>query len=431
MASAELHYSMSSLGAGARNSVATRAGWLRTAILVTPVVSVTLLSKFGVPPFAAQGIGISLALIFVAILMGLLNGCVRVDASRLSLYALAIGVLGAIQILQPEPFSVASLLLLAVLSFPYVIAFTRRDDGNRVVEFFLKLTTFIACCGIAQYFLQYVIGSKWIFPLDDYVPTALLVDGFHGKALMSGNIFRATGVFMLEPSFFSQLLAVAIIVELCTFNNLMRLGTFALAMIVSYSGTGMLVLAVCIPILVVTRRRWDLLLIGVAALVMVIPFWDYLHLDHLLNRLNEFESTGTSASQRFTGGLYIWEHFLWDNPWRTLFGMGTGSYLIAISTAHYPVADMALFKLVFEFGLIGTLLYWIFLFYCFAHSPAPGLVKIAIGVTYFLNGIYVPFAHGLALSLLVWSAIPPQVNSAANETASQRRAARNFAPPEN
>src|SRR6267154_1004882 len=231
MASAELHYSINSLGAAARTSATARSAWLRIAILVMPVVSVTLLSKFGVPPFAAQGIGISLAVIFVAIVVGLFNGCVRVDASRLSLYALAIGVLGALQILQPEPFSVTSLLLLAVLSFPYVIAFTQQDAGDRVVKCFLQLTTFIACCGLAQYFLQYVIGSKWIFPLDDSVPTALLVQGFHSKALMSGNIFRATGVFMLEPSFFSQLLAVAIIVELCTFNNLVRLGTFALAMI--------------------------------------------------------------------------------------------------------------------------------------------------------------------------------------------------------
>jgi hypothetical protein len=29
-----------------------------------------------------------------------------------------------------------------------------------------------------------------------------------------------------------------------------------------------------------------------------------------------------------------------------------------------------------------------------------------VAITYFLNGIYVPFAHGLALSLLLWNSAP-------------------------
>ena len=64
---------------------------------------------------------------------------------------------------------------------------------------------------------------------------------------------------------------------------------------------------------------------------------------------------------------------------------------------------MALFKIVFEFGLLGAVAYFGFLFACLLYSPAPRLLTLAVGITYLLNGIYIPFAHGLALSLLLWN----------------------------
>ena len=65
--------------------------------------------------------------------------------------------------------------------------------------------------------------------------------------------YRANGVFLLEPSFFSQVLAVGIVAELCTFGRLSRLALFGLALIVSYSGTGLIVLAVCLPLCLIGR----------------------------------------------------------------------------------------------------------------------------------------------------------------------------------
>jgi hypothetical protein len=64
---------------------------------------------------------------------------------------------------------------------------------------------------------------------------------------------------------------------------------------------------------------------------------------------------------------------------------------------------MALFKIVFEFGLVGAVAYFGFLFCCLFSSPAPRLLTVAVGITYLLNGMYAPFAHGLALGLLLWS----------------------------
>jgi hypothetical protein len=73
---------------------------------------------------------------------------------------------------------------------------------------------------------------------------------------------------------------------------------------------------------------------------------------------------------------------------------------------------MALFKIVFEFGLVGAVAYCGFLFACLFYSPAPRLLTLAVGVTYLLSGIYIPFAHGLALSLLLWNSAPSKVGRA-------------------
>jgi hypothetical protein len=377
---------------------------LAFALLVTPLIGATFLSKFAFPPFGAQGIGVSIFLLLAALVVGSVIGCLSLEPRRLTLFVMLIGSMGVIQILQPDSFSVPSLLLLAAVHLPYAFSVPRSDDGDRI-RFFLGIVTVFALCGIAQYSLQFVVDARFLFPIENFVPKTFIVQHFNHQAAMEygSQEYRANGVFLLEPSFFSQVLAVAIVAELCTLCRVGRLAVFGLALLVSYSGTGILVLAICLPLCVVTQRRWGLLLAGLFALLVMIPLQQYLHPDRLLSRVAEFGSIQSSGYSRFVGGFYLFDQFLWHDPWRTLFGYGAGSFTSYATRVHYAAAEMALFKIVFEFGLIGAVAYFGFLFCCLFYSPAPRLVTIAVGITYFLNGIYTPFAHGLALSLLLWN----------------------------
>jgi hypothetical protein len=384
---------------------ATAGGWLRFAFLATPLIGATFLSKFAFPPFGEQGIGISLFLLLATLVLGSFSGCLSVEPRRLTLFAALIGILGLIQILQPDSFSIPSLLLLVAVHLPYVFTVPHGDDGGRVMKFFLGIVTVFAWCGIAQYSLQFIVNARFLFPIENFVPNTFIVQHFNHQAAMAygSEQYRANGVFLLEPSFFSQVLAVAMVAELCTLGRLSRLALFGLALIVSYSGTGILVLAICLPLCFIARRRWGLLLAGLLVLVVMIPLHEYLHEDHLLSRVAEFGSSQSSGYSRFVGGFYLFDQFLWHDPWRTLFGYGAGSYTNYATHLHYAAAEMALFKIVFEFGLVGALVYFGFLFCCLFSSSAPRLVTLAVGITYLLNGIYTPFAHGLALSLLLWN----------------------------
>ena len=111
---------------------------------------------------------------------------------------------------------------------------------------------------------------------------------------------------------------------------------------------------------------------------------------------------GADAFARFIGGFYLFDQFLWDDPWRTLFGFGAGSFSEYASRAHYSVAEMPLFKMVLEFGLVGALLYFLVLGYFLFSSPASKILSLAVAIAFVLNGIYAVFAQALALGLLVW-----------------------------
>lgn len=381
---------------------------LRFGLLATPLVGVTFLSKFAIPPLGAQGIDISLMLLPTAAIAGAIGGGIRFEPQRLMLYVTLLAILGLMQIVQPDSFSPSSMLLLAALHLPYVFTVPHSGDRERIIKFFLGIATIFAWCGIAQYSLQFFVNARFLFPIEHFVPASFIVQHFNKQAAVAygSEVYRANGVFLLEPSFFSQVLAVAIVAELSTLARASRLAVFGIGLLVSYSGTGMLVLAICLPIYAVTQRRWGLLLLGVIALVVMIPLLELLHLDHFLSRLGEFGSTQSSGFARFVGGFYLFDQFLWGDPWRTLFGYGAGAFSDYASQSHYPVAEMALFKVLFEFGLVGAVAYFGFLWCCLASSSAPRMVILAVGITYLLNGIYTTFAHGLALGLLLWNSAP-------------------------
>ncbi len=259
--------------------------------------------------------------------------------------------------------------------------------------------------------LHSVVNSRFLFPIENFVPSSFIVQHFNKQAAVAygSDVYRANGVFLLEPSFFSQVLAVAVVAELCTRARATRLAVFGAALVVSYSGTGMLVLAICLPLYAVMRRRWGLLLIGAIALVAMIPLQEHFHGIRLLSRVAELGSAHSSGFARFVGGFLLFDQFLWSDPWRTLFGYGAGAFANYASHTHYAVAEMALFKIVFEFGLIGALAYFGFLFCCLLTSKAPRLLTLAVGITYLLNGMYTPFAHGLAMGLLLWNSMPDEM----------------------
>lgn len=387
----------------AHSGAVTAPDWRTKLIVCAPIIGATVLSKFALPPWGAQGFGLIFPIIFVALLYGLVTRRLQFAWRRLFMFFVMLSVLGMVQVMRGDMFSISSVALMAVLGFSFV--FTGRGatfDSAMMLEFFRNLTFLIAALGILQAILLLVGGPRISFPIENLVPEQFLTQGYNNiTPLFYGSpTYKSNGFFMLEPSVFSQLTAIGVVAELAGKARFMRLFVYAGAMIVSYSGTGILILMVTLPLYVLIYRRWNLLVPGALLLALIVLFAEPLHLTTMMNRTGEFNSVGSSGFQRFVGWREMFADRLWTSPMHALFGYGPGSFLTA--AAGYSAAQMSYSKIIFEFGVLGALLYFSFIFYCIFSSRAPLVVRVAVLACYFLNGAYSPTVTGIALSLLLW-----------------------------
>jgi hypothetical protein len=378
---------------------------LAALLLYSPLIATTFLSKIAISSLSSA-FTIAVPILIATPLAGLMLKRMRFDLVRLSLYLIVVALLWAMQVFSGEPFSMKSMLLMTTLFFTMTVYVPRPGYSvEAALVFFLNLATWLAVLGVAQFFLQFVIGSRFAFPIEHFLPKNILIQHYNYLNPLSYGVgtYKANGVFLLEPSQFSQLLAVAIVAELMTSNRLWRLALFAIGMVVSYSGTGLIVLAVCLPIVVVTKRRWDFLFGMCVLLAILVLFAEPLNLDLYVQRLSEFSSTRSSAFGRFVGGFYAFDDWLWPDWRRTFFGYGGGSYAETSRKFVWTASEMPLNKIVFEFGLVGAFALFGFFIYCMVKGAGPGVLRLALGLSFFLNPLYTPTSQGIALSVVLWN----------------------------
>lgn len=387
---------------------ALRAEWPTRVIVFAPFVTATLLSKFaplapGIPP-----IGLLFPVTTLALGAGLLTGRMQLVSGRFVFFLLMLSVLSLVQVWRGDLFSLTSLAMMAVLGFAYVPAARPAPAGHAsvdsaaAIQFFCNLSALIALFGIVQFCLQFVGGTALAFPIETWVPDALRTQGYNDMARLyyGSSIYKANGFVMLEPSVFCQLCALGLIAELASKSRTLRMAVYAGAIVVSYSGTGLVVLALVLPLFVVMYRRWDLLLKGLLLLGVLALLAEPLNLGVTLGRVDEFSSGGSSGFMRFVGWQSLFADRLWNSPEHALLGYGSGTYFDA--AVGYAAGEMAHAKIIFEFGVLGALLYFGFIFYCLFGSRAPLILRIAVAVTYFMNGAYSPSVTGFATCLLLW-----------------------------
>lgn len=394
-------------------------------IVCTPILCASIISKFGVPGYASLGIGIALPVMLLALGLGVITDCVRLEPRRLGAYCLMLAALMLPRLIQAGTFSLQSVLMLAVQHLPYVMVVAGGHElAPRALKFLLHIATLLAVCAIGQYFLQGIIDKSILYPIDNLVPSQFVVQGFNSQGTIhyQSEQIRATGVFMLEPSFLTQFLGIAIVGETLTSKRLWRLGLYTAGILVAHAGTGILILLICMPFVVITRRRWDLVLLGAVALVVILAAGDALNLEMITGRANEFSDPRSSGFARFVGGFYMFDQMLWPNLPRALFGYGAGSFLDYAHLFDIEVADMPMTKMIFEFGIVGALVYFSFLASCLFSSPLPKLLSLAVALSFLFNGMYVPFSHGLALGLLVLTSLPPDRTLPAGKPVREARA---------
>lgn len=262
-----------------------------------------------------------------------------------------------------------------------------------------------AVLGIMQVPLQKLTSSTLLFTFDGYLPDAILLEHVNTfQPLTYGStLYKSNGFLMIEPSTFSQFIAVAIIVELLFYQVKWCLALYGAALLFSYSGTGLIPLAVVAPAILVSRRSYGTIIALALFVVLVLATPDIWHTNILQQRTGEFSDTGASGYSRYIAPMDLIAQFLVPSPHDLLFGLGPGSMRPHALLMPYDTADAAWAKVLFEYGLIGCLLFWPMLFNAvFSNAPSTWISTVLmIGFLVFGGGFLDPRLQALMLVFCV------------------------------
>jgi hypothetical protein len=376
---------------------------VRRALLVILFASI-FLQRFAVP--LGDGVSINLLVTLGALTVLAVRQALTLDPRRGVLVLLFATCVATSTALNAASASIASVVLALLIYVPY--AFSLRPTGlslRTVLSAFQTMMLVCAVAGIAQFLLQFVRASRRLFTFEDTLPSFVLMSGFNTVIPLSWEspLFKSNGFFFLEPSIFSQYLAIAIVIELLLFAQMARLLAYGVALLLSYSGTGLLLLALLVPCILLSRPTFGKFIgvLGFAAIAVAAA--DLWQMDALRGRMGELGESGSSATARFLGGAWLISDFLLATPEDVLFGLGPGAFARYALLVGYDAHDAAWAKLLFEYGVVGSAAFWpMFLAALFSgRQTVWWAVALTIGFLTFGGMLLDPRLHALILAFCV------------------------------
>jgi hypothetical protein len=358
-------------------------------VLVVILFASIFLQRFTIP---GGNVGFNLVVTTLGVVFLLARGALIIDPARAALFCCFAACVSVSALLHPATTSIESACLILVIYLPFVVSL-RTPDGlfRTCIDAFLAMTLVCAVVGVIQYFAQFVVHPNWLFTFRGVLPESMLLKGFDNIITLywGSTIYKSNGFFFVEPSTFSQYLAVAIVFELLFRTASWRLGAYALALALSHSGTGLILLAIMLPLVLLHRRAYGaaagLALLAAAAFT----FGGFLHMDATVSRVGEFGSQESSAHARFIAGFVLESRYVLPRLGGVLFGLGPGSFGHYAHMVSFEAHDLTLVKLLFEYGLVGSCVFWVlFALSVFAGAPS-GWVSTALTIGFLTFGAMV------------------------------------------
>lgn len=387
----------------------------RTAefLIIAQIIGATFLQKLAVPLGGGAEFFFGFFWMMGLTAYGFISKKLEVRKTSFVLLMAMIGGMAISQLLGDASPSLLSFFTLLLAHAPY--AFGLKNGLSKPgleLEVFQKIMLIIGCLGVFQYFFQFLAGSHWAFIMETYVPDPIYKDGFNGlNALGFGSdVYKSNGVFFLEPAIFCQFLAIAIVIEVLYFQNIKRLIAYIFAVAVTFSGTGLVILFLVMPFILLAQKRYGMIVV-LTCLFFTAPFWAPLvGLGTQIERAAEITNDQTSGYARFISMFPFIEAYILPEAKTFFFGRGAGSIPWdggLLAQVDYEIFNPSWAKLFFEYGLVGFLSYLCLMAYIFIKTPRWGFLKVAILIQFVLLGEYVipPTVHGIIIALLVWPSL--------------------------
>ena len=378
------------------SKLAREAGCFAAAILMCSL----LLQRFAIPA-GAKGVEIVGPLGLVLAGWALLRGAFIIHRGRFILFALLtlwLLVGTARQAVHPntfgQPISINSILQFLLLTGFCTLSFPVHLDEARFFRRAADILVLVAILGILQFALQ-VAGLR-VFAFTGLLPARILFETGYNLIIPVGigSLLKSNGMFLLEPSIFSQVMAIGLILEMLASRRLWYTGLFLAGLLVSFSGTGWIVLAsffvgavlrlglrgVAIGLLALTVA-------GAAAAAVSLLAPDIAGV--FAARFGEINQTGTSGNLRFVTPYQALESVWAREPWAWMFGIGAGAAEHLTLAYEYNVNTLT--KIFMDLGLPAVILYFALILHAERTQIQNGLLLPSLVLLIFSGG-YQEFA---------------------------------------
>jgi hypothetical protein len=240
------------------------------------------------------------------------------------------------------------------------LRFTRPMDERLFLDLVVRCLVFIAACGIIAFLAQFV-GLR-LFSFKGIIPDQFSMEPLYNTVIpLSGSIIKANGFFLVEPSVFSQFMALGLIAEWLGRRRIPIIVLLLFALFCSASGTGWLMLAAFVLTVGITMGARGL---GTALIFCCVCLFAFIAIslvfpeitNSLSGRISEIGMQGTSGNERFVTPILIMQHVLHTAPYAFFTGIGPGG-VDGLAGITYVYDMNTPIKIILEYGIIGLIFY--------------------------------------------------------------------------
>lgn len=402
--------------------------------LLALLLTCTVLQRFGVT-IGDFSVSLALFAMYAVIGIALLSNRLELSPPRFIAYCICVAVVTASMLVNNNlaaggsRTSLPSMLLLIVMYLPLVFrVITTPSAGidSTPIKYYCDIAFVCAIAGILQFYAQFFFHADWLFDFSPYIPPALRSSGEFNTAISVGSNFKSNGFFFREPSGFSYVVALGFIMEWLRYKRPVRLGCLALALLLSYSGTGLLTLLIALVFPLGMGTFVRLLVLAVAGALIYALLGDMLNLSFTLERVGEFSpgATHSSAYMRYIAPMRFIAENLDATPWSLWLGAGPGAISRA-SKDMFMFHDPTWAKLLYEYGILGFVSFVALTLLVLRTTAMEVQIRAVILLHWLIMGGLLLKAECVAVTFAFFALYsPPAANSRSawsRETAERRR----------
>jgi hypothetical protein len=281
------------------------------------------------------------------------------------------------------------LVLYSLLTLKRPFAPDRYKGTLQTFQFLVMIISYLA---VAQFVAQFLVDGRALINFFGIVPDFLLGASFEDGGMNTiipitagSPLLKSNGIFLVEPSALSQIMALGILIEILEFRRQRYLLIMALGLLMAYSGTGLMLLLLFLPLIGLRNNRAALSALFVVLFGLGLFATGIVDVSAFLGRVGEFEDVNQSGFQRFVAPFWLAAQDFDTAPLQALLlGNGPGTTKIFAGTTWYGAHGVTWVKLLYEYGVIGSIVFIFFFASSFRKTICPRLLIPAIFFYYFL-----------------------------------------------